>query len=153
MSNMSNMSKTIQINIQILKKCRDQMGLSQADVKKKVAKIVEIENADKDPTPNQLTTLAELYQVPRWVFIDNKLPLEYQYEKTLTFRRFKKSTTFNLPKLRQLVSRIEQYRSLFLELREDMDEAHPTIYPCRHFRFSRANSKGCQKMVKPECPA
>ena len=92
------MNKAIQINIQILKKCREQMGLSQADVKKKVAKIVEIENADKDPTPNQLTTLAELYQVPRWVFIDNKLPLEYQYEKTPTFRRFKKSTTFEYRK-------------------------------------------------------
>ena len=39
-----------------------------------------------------------------------------------TFRQFKKSNTFNLPKLRKLVSKIEQYRTLFLELREDMDE-------------------------------
>lgn len=122
------MSKAIQINIQILKKCREQMGLSQADVKKKVKKIAEIEDADREPTPKQLTTLAELYQVPRWVFIENKLPLEYQYERMPTFRQFKKSTTFNLPKLRQLVSRVEQYRRLFLELREDMDEPVPQFF-------------------------
>ena len=44
------------------------MGLSQLDVKKSVQKIAEIESATQEPTPKQLTTLAELYQVPRWVF-------------------------------------------------------------------------------------
>lgn len=122
------MNKAIQINIQILKECREQMGLSQADVKKKVRKIIEIEDADKEPTPNQLTTLAELYQVPRWVFIGSKLPPEYQYERMPTFRQFKKSTAFNLPKLRQLVSKVEQYRRLFLELKEDMDEPVPQFF-------------------------
>lgn len=79
------MGKLFQVNIQILKKCREQMGLSQADVRKKIQKISEIENAHKEPTPKQLTTLAELYQVPRWVFIENQLPPEYQYEKMPTF--------------------------------------------------------------------
>lgn len=119
------MGKLFQVNAHILKKCREQMGLSQVDVKKKIIKIAEIESAQWEPTPKQLTTLAELYQVPRWVFIENKLPPEYQYERMPTFRQFKKSDTFNLPKLRQLVSKIERYRSLFLELREDMDEPIP----------------------------
>lgn len=101
------------------------MGLSPEDVKKKVTKIVEIENGKNKPTFKQLTTLAELYQVPRWVFIENKLPPEYQYEKMPAFRQFKKSKTFNIPKLRQLVSRIGQYRNLLLELREDIDEPIP----------------------------
>lgn len=146
------MNKAIQINIQILKKCREQMGLSQEDVKKKVKKIVEIEDADKEPTPNQLTTLAELYQVPRWVFIENKLPIEYQYEKMPAFSRFKKSEIFNLPKLRQLVSRIEQYRSLFLELRKDMDEPIPPFTSISPLDSAEQTAQAVRKWLNLNAP-
>ena len=118
----------LQINTEILRQCREQMGLSQLAVQKKVKKIIEIENAERQPTPIQLTKLAELYQVPRWVFIEKKLPIEYQYEKKPAFRKFKKSITFNDPKLRQLVSKVEQYRNLFLELRKDIDEPIPPFF-------------------------
>ena len=116
------MDKGIQINTRILKQCRTQMGLSLQQVKKKVPKIIEIEEALKEPTPKQLTKLAELYQVPRWVFLERKLPQEYHYDQTLTFRRFKRSEAFSLPNVRRLVSRVEQYRCLFLELRSEMNE-------------------------------
>ena len=118
----------IQIYVETLKQCRTQMGFSQDDVKKKgVSKIVEIEKKQKDPTPKQLTTLANLYEVPRWVFLKKKLPTEYRYDKMLAFRRFKKSEAFSLPKVRQLITRIEQYRSLFLELRSEMDNPIPSF--------------------------
>ena len=107
----------MRVNTEILKKCRMQMGLEIKDVKKKVPKITEIEASKKDPTPNQLTALAELYQVPRWVFIESRLPKEYQYETQPVFGQFKKSPIFSHSKVRQLMTRVEQYRSLFLELR------------------------------------
>ena len=116
------MKKILPINVGILKKCREQMGLSYPEVQKKVKAIIEIENAQKEPTPIQLTKLAELYQVPRWVFIEKTLPTEYQYEKKSAFRKFKRSMSFNDFKLRRLVSKVEQYRRLFLELRKDIDE-------------------------------
>jgi len=71
-------SDTFSVNVGILKKCREQMGLSPKDVQKKVKKIIEIEKAEKKPTPKQLTVLAEFYHVPRWIFLEEKLPIEYQ---------------------------------------------------------------------------
>ena len=147
-----NTSKMLPVNVEILKKCREQMGLSQEDIQKQIPKITDIENAHKEPTPNQLTKLAKLYQVPRWVFLENKLPIEYQYEKTPAFRRFKKSTIFNLPKLRQLVSRIEQYRSLFLELREDLDEPIPPFDPITTSKSAEQTARAVRSWLNLKKP-
>jgi transcriptional regulator with XRE-family HTH domain len=57
------------INNDILRQCREQIGLSLPVVAKKVAKIAAIEQGDQKPTFKQIDTLADLYKVPRWVFI------------------------------------------------------------------------------------
>ena len=148
----------MKINPQILKKCREQMCLSQEDVKKKVSTIAEIENSNKEPTPNQLTTLGELYHVPRWVFIANKLPLEYQYDNKPTFRKLKlrNSTTFKIPKVRQLISKVEQYRRLFLELKEDINEPIPKFstknIPLFNLNLVAQTAKAVRKWLKLNNP-
>ncbi|MBC6414888.1 MAG: ImmA/IrrE family metallo-endopeptidase [Bdellovibrionales bacterium] len=136
------MNKIPQINTEILKKCREQMGVSYSEVKKKVPTIIEIEKGKKSPTPPQLTKLEELYQVPRWVFIAKKLPLEYQYEKKPSFRKFKKSEAFNSFKIRRLLSKVEQYRNLFLELRQDLDE------PIQPFKIPFTPSNSAEETAK-----
>jgi len=120
------MSKRVEnVNPKILKQCREQIGLSLSEVKSKVKKIAEIESGALKPTFKQLNVLAELYRVPRWVFIADKLPDEYSFEKSIpAFRQLADSnkTIFSEHKIRSLVAQIEQYRELIIELREDMDE-------------------------------
>ena len=78
---MSSRATVENINPTILRQCREQMGLSLDDVRKTVASIEKIENGDKKPTFNQIDQLAELYLVPRWVFIADDLPHEYQFDR------------------------------------------------------------------------
>ncbi len=90
-------------------------------VKRKIKFIDEFENNEKVPTLKQLSTLADLYEVPRWVFIADELPKEYQYYNTPAFRRMQGADIESPDKVHKLITRVEQYRSLFLELRADMD--------------------------------
>ncbi len=120
------------INKDILCQCREQIGLNILDVAKKVNKISEIEQGVQKPTFKQLDTLAELYKVPRWVFISDSLPEEYQFDKAVpAFRQFANSNAniFSNPKVRSLTARVERFRNLILELREDMDEAVEAFDP------------------------
>jgi Zn-dependent peptidase ImmA (M78 family) len=113
------------INPDILRQCREQIGLAYSDVEKKINKIVSIEEGTQKPTFNQLNTLAELYNVPRWVFISDFLPEQYQFNKAVpTFRQFAydRAELFSDYKVRSLTARIERLRSLILELRDDMRE-------------------------------
>ena len=142
------MVQNIEVNVHILKQCRKQMGLSLKDVKKIVPKISEIEDASKEPTPKQLTKLANIYQVPRWVFIEDKLPQEYHYAQMPTFRRFKRSTAFNPSKIRQLVSRVEQYRDLYLELRLEMDEPLQPFKSVRPLESAEKTAESIQKWLQ-----
>ena len=66
---MGKIAGKFKLNVDILKRCREQMNLSQDDVKKKISSINSIESGVKRPTYKQLDTLSDLYQVPRWVFI------------------------------------------------------------------------------------
>ncbi len=114
-----------QINTRILRQCREQVGLNLSEVQKKVGKIPEIENGELKPTFKQLDTLSSLYGVPRWVFISDELPEEYQFDKAIpAFRQFarQKPEQFDDPKLRRLTAKVERLRELLLELLEDMDE-------------------------------
>lgn len=108
------------INVNILKQCREQLALSLDVVKSKMKFIDEFENNEKVPTLKQLSILADLYEVPRWVFIADELPKEYQYN-TPPFRRMQGADIESHSKIHKLIARIEQYRKLFLELRADMD--------------------------------
>lgn len=113
------------INPDILRQCREQIGLAFVDVEKKIKKISAIEEGKQKPTFNQLNTLAELYNVPRWVFISEFLPEQYQFNKAVpAFRQFAHDRTelFSDHKVRSLTTRVERFRNLILELRDDMGE-------------------------------
>ena len=66
------------INKDILRQSREQIGLSLSIVAKKVTKISDMEKGDQKPTFKQSDTLANLYKVPRWVFISDQLPEKYK---------------------------------------------------------------------------
>ena len=57
-------AKVENINPEILRKCREQIGLDISDVEKRVGKIDSMEQGSLKPTFNQLDTLANLYKVP-----------------------------------------------------------------------------------------
>lgn len=124
------------INKDILRQCRKQIGLSLSEVKKKVAEIAEIEQGEHKPTFKQLDTLAELYNVPRWVFISDRLPEEYQFDKTIpAFRQLAESNAdvFSDNKVRTLTAKVESFRRLIIELHEDTGE--PVPVSVRHYEY------------------
>ena len=117
--------ENININVAILRQCRKQMALSIEDIKKKGISIEDIELGKRWPTFRQLDILAEMYNVPRWVFISEQLPSEYNYVKSVpAFRQFAEQAgkAFSDPKVRSVTAQVEQLRELVIELRKDMDE-------------------------------
>ena len=116
--------KVKNVNSEVLRECREQIGLSLPDVKKKVPKIAAIEQEEWEPTFKQLSTLAELYKVPRWVFTSESLPEEYRFNKNFSFRKFANNyeEIFSHTEIRRVTAMVERFRNLVLELREDMDE-------------------------------
>lgn len=117
--------ENININVAVLRQCRKQMALSIEDVKKKGISIEDIESGKRWPTFRQLDILAEMYNVPRWVFISDQLPSEYNYVKSVpAFRQFAEQAeeSFLDPKVRGVVAQVQQLRELIIDLRKDMDE-------------------------------
>lgn len=113
------------INKKILKQCREQIGLELPIVAKKIPKIADIEQGEQKPTFGQLNTISELYKVPRWVFVADTLPQKYQFNTAVpAFRQFASSNPdiFSEPKVRGLVTKLERYRELIIDLRDDMGE-------------------------------
>lgn len=121
---MGQISKNLPFNPDILRQCREQMGFSLEQVAKTVKAIEQIENGEKRPTYKQLADLADLYEVPDWVFIAPELPAEYCFDTKPSFRKLAESdsTAFQNPKLRKIIKRVEDYRDLLIELRTDLDE-------------------------------
>ena len=120
------------VNTSILLECRQQIGLSLDEVSKKIPKIKEIETGEQKPTFKQLDVLAELYKVPRWVFISDELPNQYQFNKSVpAFRQFVNSNTniFSDYKIRSLLTKINQYRELIIKLQDDMNEPIESFEP------------------------
>ena len=118
-------------NHKVLRECREQLALSVDKVKKTVAPIEAIEAGDKKPTIRQLSDLADIYGVPRWVFIAETLPIEYQFNRTPAFRKFseKQSSAFSDRSVRLLTAKVGQLREMVVELRDDMDEPIPHFSP------------------------
>lgn len=127
------MAATVEnVNVAILLQCRKQMALDVEEVKKKVGSIKSIESGAKYPTYKQLDVLAHLYKVPRWVFISEELPSEYNFaENVPAFRQFSEQMTgaFSDSKVRGLVAQIVRLRELVIELREDIDEPIEPFLP------------------------
>ena len=114
----------------VLRACREQMGLEIEDVLKKAPKIAEIEKGTHPPTFKCLAELSELYCVPDWVFISEEIPKEFRLEEIPAFRQFvKRGKGVFDHKARTLVVKTKQLRELILELREDMDEAIADFVP------------------------
>ena len=119
------------VNPEILRKCREQIALRIADVESRINKIDLIENGEMFPTFNQLNTLAELYNVPQWVFLRAKLPRQYNYREMPLFRQYtgRESTLNGNYKARLIASRVEQFREVVLELSIDIDNQIPIFTP------------------------
>ena len=146
-------AKVENINTNILRQCRQQMGLSIADVINNLSKIEEFEEGERKPTFNQLNILSELYNVPRWVFISDSLPEQYHYSKAVpAFRQFSTESAelFSAPKVRSLTTRVEQFRNLILELREDMGEPVAETYTTSYTGYCPAcdSSKTGSRMAR-----
>ena len=112
-------------NSDILIQCRKQIGMDLEFVKKHVPKIDEYELGEMNPTLKQLNKLGNLYKVPRWVFIAENLPQQYQLNKSVpAFRQFANSNPeiFDEPKVRIIIAMVERFREQIIELREDMGE-------------------------------
>ena len=116
--------KVENINPEVLRECREQIGLNLFDVEKKVPKVAAIEQGEWKPTFKHLNTLAELYKVPRWVFTSESLPEQYQFNRNFSFRKFADDyeEIFSHTEIRRVTAMVERFRNLVLELREDMDE-------------------------------
>ena len=126
---MAQIASNFNLNLSTLTRCREQMGLSLDVVGDKIGTISKIESGSKRPTYNQLDILADLYKVPRWVFIADELPSEYLYTNKPSFRRFKDSEVFKDYKVRQVITQVERYRDLFIELHDDLEDSLPPYEP------------------------
>ena len=113
------------VNINILRQCREQMGLGIAEVAKKVPRIAAFESGDVAPTLRQLDQLAHLYDVPRWVFVSESLPREYRFESSIpVFRQFAHTDPdrFEDSTVRSIVDRVERMRTLILDLADESED-------------------------------
>jgi Zn-dependent peptidase ImmA (M78 family) len=121
------------INPEILRQCREQIGLEMEVVDKKLKiKSGAMENGEIKPTFKQLEKIANLYQVPEWVFISESLPEEYRFNETVpAFRQFStdNNNIFSDYKVRCLTTRVGRFRNLILEFRDDMDESVELFNP------------------------
>lgn len=138
-----------EINTDIMQQCREQIGLGLAEVEKKIKKIAEIEKGTHKPTFKQLDTLAKLYSVPRWVFISERLPEKYRFDKAVpAFRQFADNNTeiFSDSKVRGLTARVERFRELILELLDDMGEAIITFDPPELNEYTDPES--CARLIR-----
>lgn len=119
----------------ILRECREQIGLDIEEAQKKVSikTLDKIEGGEVKPTFKQLTKLANLYQVPQWVFLRDKLPNRYQFTASIgAFRQFADTTSaFDDYKVRTITAKVSRLRELILEIMRDMGEAPPPFSPPR----------------------
>lgn len=73
-----------------------------------------------------------MYNVPRWVFVSDQLPSEYNYVKSVpAFRQFAEQDkeAFSDPKVRSVTAQVKQLRELVIEQRKDMDEPMEPFCP------------------------
>ena len=119
------------IHPDILRQCREQIGLDIEEVQRKISikTLDKIEGGEVKPTFNQLANLANLYQVPQWVFLRDKLPIRYQFSASIhAFRQFSDScSAFNDYKVRSVTANVVRFRELILEFRKDMGEPVPLL--------------------------
>ncbi len=119
------------INLDTLRQCREQIGLSVEDVKKKVARIDKFESGAAKPTFKQIADLSELYLVPQWVFLSAELPEEYKLDSNPAFRTLARTSQFAHYSIRKLLTKVERFRELIIDFRNDQNEPVPNFQPPR----------------------
>ena len=114
------------INPKVLRQCRKQIGMTieQAQNKASMVTLDKVEQGERKPTFKQVDTLSELYNVPRWVFLRESLPEEYNFSQHMpAFRQFVNSSpVFSQYKVRYITASVERFREFILDLRVDMEE-------------------------------
>ncbi len=117
------------VNPNILKECREQMAYEIKTVRKTIPSIDKLEAGAKKPTFKQLAELSKLYCVPDWVFISEQMPERYKFASSPSFRRIWNSGNVGAtqdPKICRLISKVDEYRQMILEYREDLDDHMPS---------------------------
>ena len=89
-----------------------------------MATLDKVEQGERNPTFKQLRTLSKLYNVPRWVFLRENLPDQYNFSQHMpAFRQFANSSpVFSQYKVRYITASVERLREFILDLRIDMEE-------------------------------
>ena len=118
------------INPQILRQCREQIGLSieQAEKKADINKLASIEAGEKYPTIKQIENLAKRYHVPTWVFLEKELPAKYRFDNFASYRKFR-NNPISVYEVRSVIANVERFRELLLEFRDDMEEPIQPFLP------------------------
>ena len=110
------------INLDILRQCREQIGLSVKDAERKIPQIKKFETGEVKPTYKQFDNLSDMYLIPQWVFFKSELPHEYKLNSNATFRKLSLTGQSDTYQTRRLLTRVEQLRELIIEIRNDLDE-------------------------------
>ena len=118
-----------EINLVVLRQCREQIGLSVEEVRKKFPRIDKFESGEAKPTYKQLSDMAELYVVPQWVFLKSELPDEYKLETNSAFRKLVRTSEFEPYQIRRLLTKIECFRELIIDFRNDINEPIHSFSP------------------------
>ena len=111
------------INPQILRQCREQIGLSieQAEKKAALSTLASIEAGERYPTIKQIERLAKRYHVPTWVFLEKELPTKYRFDSFESYRKFQNNSISGY-EVRSVIANVERLRKLLLEFRDDTEE-------------------------------
>lgn len=129
------------INPDIVRQCREQIGLGLSAASEKIKSIAKIEAGEINPTVKQLDLLSDLCKVPQWVFFLEELPEEYQFNQTPVFRKFAKRRPkiFDEHETRTILVQVERLRELMLDLQEDQDDPIGNFQPPETYSFYQKN--------------
>lgn len=117
------------INLDILRQCREQIGLSVEDAERKMPHIKKIETGEAKPTYKQFDELSDVYLIPQWVFFQPELPQEYKLNSNATFRKLSHTQQSDTYQTRRLLIRVEHLRELIIDLSNDLGDPIPFFSP------------------------
>ena len=110
------------INLDILRQCREQIGLSVEDAERKFPRIKNFETGEAKPTYKQFDDLSDMYLIPQWVFFESELPHEYNLNSNAAFRKLSLTGQSDTYHTRKLLKKVEQLRELIIEIRNDLND-------------------------------
>ena len=123
------------INPQILRQCREQIGLSveQAERKAKLSNLAGIETGERYPTIKQIENLAKRYHVPTWVFLEKELPAKYRFDNFASFRKFRNNPISGY-EVRSVIANVEQLQRIVARIQRRYRGTHTTFFTTKSKR-------------------